>query len=86
MGIKSKIAAWLAPEMADHARRYRRLRGEINDAHRWLGEFPLIIAIIDWLRVSEQNYYRGRDVPPVDSKWRAQIHEFREQLRSGEPK
>lgn len=61
---------------------YHRLLGQIQELHRWCGEFPEIEAATEWL-LSNDAAYHGRP-NTLGNQWRAGISDFREQLRSAE--
>jgi hypothetical protein len=74
------LASRLDPEAALKARRYEFLRMELNDAHRWLGEFYQIECFINWLRERDTDHWRRLDEKPV-GKLPPDISGFREFLR-----
>jgi hypothetical protein len=82
MRIRERIAAWLAPDMADKADRCDWLKGELSySGARWLGEFKPIAAFVEWLADREHDRYRKLDEPYQPGKWRADISDFRDELR-----
>ena len=78
------LAKKLAPEVFDQAERYHWLRGELNEAHRWLGEFPEIEALTTRLSANEQSRYRALGEAVPYCRWWGDISQFREKLRRGE--
>ena len=81
MTFRESLARWICPELGVIADRDARLRSEISMAYRWLAEFDDIRLLIDWLRGTEQDYWRKLSQPPA-CKLPGDIGEFREVLRA----
>ena len=76
------LARLLYPKVFETESAYIRLKTRASDAYWWLGEFPEACAFIRWLIDVERDQARAINEPWL-SLWNGNIHDFREQLRSG---
>lgn len=82
--MRKWLARLLYPQAFVEAERYHWLRGQIDLAHRWMGEFAEIDAFTNWLRYGDANRNRQLDEMPKYCRWNGDISGFREQLRRKE--
>ena len=78
--IRTAIAKWLAPELAETKDRYDRLIANMQDDYWWLGEFPDAAETIRYLLDSHRNRYRAIGEKPFGNL-PDDIGSFREHLR-----
>lgn len=65
MSWKTSIAGWFDPGLLRDAKRYHYLTLEIDDAYRWLGEFPEAETVLKWLKERDADHWRKLDEPAV---------------------
>jgi hypothetical protein len=75
------LASKLYPEIHDWHNRYCWLLSEVQQAHRWLGEFKDADTVLHWLLLRNGDHWRKLD-EPARSPYPADISGFREYLRS----
>lgn len=68
-------------ELAAWEQYHWRLVQDMEDLRRWCAEDPIVVAVVEWLRVNDARYRSAPYPLPHIANWPSSIAEFREHLR-----